>query len=109
MQSGRHAAQNVQRSIAGQARAPFRYVDKGSMATIGRNKAVAQAGRFEFSGAIAWWLWLTVHVLFLVEFRSRIAVLFEWAWAYLTWQRSSRVILEVPAEPEEEPAELEER
>lgn len=68
------------------------------MATIGRNQAVAKLGRFEFSGIVAWWLWLTVHVLFLVEFRRRLAVLFEWGWAYFTWQRRSRVILEVPQE-----------
>ena len=68
------------------------------MATIGRNKAVAQIGRFHFTGFVAWWLWLVVHVLSLVEFRSRIAVVFEWAWAYFTWQRRSRVILEIPRE-----------
>jgi NADH dehydrogenase len=98
IQSGKHAAKNIQLSIANKTRIPFTYVDKGSMATIGRNKAVAQIGRYEFSGIVAWWLWLTVHILFLVEFRSRIAVLFEWAWAYFTWQRRSRVILEVPRE-----------
>ncbi len=98
MQSGKHAASAVIASIQGKPRRPFVYVDKGSMATIGRNKAVAKLGRFEFSGIVAWWLWLTVHVLFLVEFRRRVAVLFEWAWAYFTWQRRSRVILEVPQE-----------
>jgi len=98
MQSGRHAARNIVRSMIGQECAPFRFVDKGSMATIGRNKAVAQIGRFSFTGIVAWWLWLTVHVLSLVGYRSRIAVLFEWGWAYFTWQRRSRVILEVPTE-----------
>jgi len=98
MQSGPHAARNIALSIAGKPRKPFSYVDKGSMATIGRNKAVAQLGRFRFSGVIAWWLWLTIHVLFLVEYRRRIAVLFEWAWAYFTWTRGSRVILEIPRE-----------
>jgi hypothetical protein len=68
------------------------------MATIGRNKAVAQMGRFEFSGIVAWRLWLVVHVLSLVEFRSRMSVLMEWAFAYFTWQRRSRVILEIPRE-----------
>jgi NADH dehydrogenase len=99
IQSGRHTARNIVLGVAGKPRLPFRYVDKGSMATIGRNKAVAQLGRFEFSGIVAWWLWLTVHLLFLVEFRRRVAVLLEWAWAYFTWQRRSRVILEVPREP----------
>jgi len=98
MQSGRHAALNVLATVVGKERKPFVYVDKGSMATIGRNRAVAKLGRFELSGVVAWWLWLTVHVLFLVEFRRRLAVLFEWGWAYFTWQRRSRVILEVPQE-----------
>jgi NADH:ubiquinone reductase (H+-translocating) len=98
IQSGRHVAKNIRLSLHGRPRLPFYYVDKGSMATIGRNKAVAQMGRFHFSGIIAWWLWLTVHVLSLVEFRSRLAVLMEWAFAYFTWQRRSRVILEVPQE-----------
>jgi NADH:ubiquinone reductase (H+-translocating) len=98
VQSGRHAARNILLSLAGKPRAPFVYVDRGSMATIGRNKAVAQIGRFQCSGIVAWWLWLLVHVLSLVEFRSRVSVLMEWAFAYFTWQRRSRVILEVPRE-----------
>jgi len=99
VQSGRHAARNLLCSVRGRPRTPFRYVDKGSLATIGRNKAVAQIGRFHFSGMVAWWLWLLVHLMSLVEFRRRIAVLFEWGWSYLSWQRSSRVILEVPVVP----------
>jgi NADH dehydrogenase len=98
VQSGRHAARNILCSVRGQTRAPFRYVDRGSMATIGRHKAVAKLGRFQFSGILAWWLWLTVHLLSLVSFRSRLSVLIEWAFAYFTWQRRSRVILEVPQE-----------
>jgi NADH dehydrogenase len=98
IQSGRHAARNILHTLGGRVRQPFRYVDKGSMATIGRNKAVAQIGRFKFTGIVAWWLWLTVHLLSLVSFRSRLAVLMEWAFAYFTWQRRSRVILEVPRE-----------
>jgi NADH:ubiquinone reductase (H+-translocating) len=98
MQSGKHVAHNIVRSVSALPRLPFRYIDKGSMATIGRNKAVAQIGKWSFTGIVAWWLWLTVHVLFLVGYRSRIAVVFEWGWAYFTWQRRSRVILEIPAE-----------
>jgi NADH:ubiquinone reductase (H+-translocating) len=98
MQSGRHAARNIILARAGQPRRPFKYVDKGSMATIGRNKAVAQLGRFQFSGMFAWWLWLTVHVLSLVGYRSRMSVIIEWAFSYFTWQRRSRVILEIPRE-----------
>jgi len=99
IQSGRQAALNVLCSVRGTPRRPFHYLDKGSMATIGRNKAVAEVGRFRFTGVVAWWLWLTVHLMSLVEFRRRMAVLFAWAWAYLSWQRSSRVILEVPVSP----------
>jgi NADH dehydrogenase len=99
IQSGRHAAANILRSVARRPRLPFQYVDKGSMATIGRNKAVAQLGKLHFSGMLAWWAWLVVHLLSLVEFKSRVSVLFEWAWAYFTWQRRSRIILEVPREP----------
>jgi NADH:ubiquinone reductase (H+-translocating) len=99
IQSGRHAAKNIRLSVAGRPRLPFRYVDKGSMATIGRNRAVAQIGRFQFSGVRAWFLWLTVHLLSLVGFRSRLSVLIEWAFSYFTWQRRSRVILEVPTAP----------
>jgi NADH dehydrogenase len=98
MQSGPHVAKNLMLTLEGKPREPFRYVDKGSMATIGRNKAVAMLGKFELTGITAWWLWLTVHILFLVEFRTRVAVLVEWAWAYFSWQRRSRVILEVPQE-----------
>ena len=99
IQSGRHAARNIRLTIAGRAREPFRYVDKGSMATIGRHRAVAKLGRFHFSGIVAWWLWLTVHLLSLVGFRSRLSVVMEWAFAYFTWRRRSRVILEVPSAP----------
>lgn len=96
IQSGQHVAANIQRDLAGDDRTAFRYVDKGSMATIGRNKAVAQIGRMQFSGVLAWGMWLLVHILFLVEFRNRLGVLWEWAWAYLTWQRGSRVIVDNP-------------
>jgi NADH:ubiquinone reductase (H+-translocating) len=100
LQSGNFVAKMILADLGGQKRGEFRYVDRGSMATIGRHRAVAKLGRLEFSGVVAWWLWLFVHVLGLVEFRRRIAVLTEWAWAYFTWQRRSRVILEVPAEPQ---------
>ena len=66
------------------------------MATIGRSKAVAQIGRWRLAGRPAWWVWLFVHILFLVGFRNRFVVLFEWSWAYVTYQRSARIILENP-------------
>jgi NADH dehydrogenase len=94
IQEGRAAAANVLRSLAGEQTRPFEYRDRGVLATIGRSAAVARIGRFCFSGFFAWVLWLFVHVLWLIGFRSRVVVMFEWAWAYLTYQRSARVILD---------------
>lgn len=98
MQSGKHVATNIRRALRRHDGLPFTYVDKGSMATIGRNRAVAQIGKARFSGFFAWGLWLLVHVMSLVDFRRRLTVVFEWGWAYFTWQRRSRVILETPRE-----------
>lgn len=92
-QGGKHVAGNIRRSLAGEPPLPFRYTDKGSLATIGRKAAVADFGRLKFSGLFAWLLWMGVHVLFLIGFRNKAAVMMEWAWAYLTYQRSARVIL----------------
>ena len=92
MQQGRHAGRNIRRAIAGKPLEPFRYVDKGSMATIGRAAAIAKIGRIELSGLLAWAAWLFVHVLYLVGFRNRAAVLFNWAWAYVRMQRGARLI-----------------
>ena len=94
IQMGRHAAENITLTIAGEARKEFRYHDKGSMATIGRSRAIAQIGHVRFTGFIAWLVWLFVHVMALVGFRNRVAVLLEWAYAYLTYQRSARIILQ---------------
>jgi NADH dehydrogenase len=107
MQSGAHVAKNIRRVVEGKPRLPFNYVDKGAMATIGRHKAVAQIGRFRFAGIFAWWLWLFVHVMSLVDHKRKISVFFEWAWAYFTWQRRSRVILEIPSEMGTVPKRLE--
>ena len=93
MQMGRHAARNVLRSIAGQPLAPFRYVDKGSLATIGRRAAVADFGRFKLWGLPAWLAWLGIHIFFLIGFRNRLVVLLDWAWAYFSYQRTARLIL----------------
>lgn len=93
MQMGRAAAENIMRQLRGEPRRPFRYVDKGSLATIGRKAAVADFGRFRLAGTFAWMMWLLVHIFFLIGFRNRFVVLFEWAWAYVTYQRSARVII----------------
>ncbi len=98
IQEGRHAADNVSRALRAEPALPFRYRDRGLLATIGRAAAVARIGRFHFGGFLAWVLWLAVHIAWLIGFRNRLAVLFEWAWAYVTWQRSARVIVG-PAAP----------
>ena len=92
MQQGRAVAANIGREVRGQARRPFHYHDKGTLATIGRAAAVADFGKFHVSGFIAWVLWLFVHILFLVGFRNRVLVLLEWSWSYLTYERSARLI-----------------
>jgi NADH dehydrogenase len=92
MQQGRHAARNILRMIRGQKPQPFRYFDKGSMATIGRNKAVADLKFFHLSGFLAWLAWLFVHIIFLVGFRNRLLVLIQWAWAYLSFDKGARLI-----------------
>jgi NADH dehydrogenase len=92
LQEGRHAARNIIRSLAGQAREPFRYVDKGMLATIGRGAAVAKIGPITASGHLAWLLWSFVHIFFLIGFRNRILVMLEWAWSYLTFDRGARLI-----------------
>ncbi|KYF89701.1 pyridine nucleotide-disulfide oxidoreductase, partial [Sorangium cellulosum] len=92
IQEGRHAARNIARAVRGQPRLPFRYRDKGSMATIGRAAAVADFGKVKLSGFLAWLAWLFVHVVFLIGFRSRFLVLFSWALSYLTYERASRLI-----------------
>ena len=95
-QMGEHAARNVIRTIAGQPRRPFEYVDKGSLATIGRRAAVADLRGAHLSGLPAWLAWMGIHVFFLIGFRNRLVVMFEWALAYLTYARSARVVLGPP-------------
>jgi NADH dehydrogenase len=92
LQQGRAAAANILRTLAGEPRRPFHYVDKGTMAVIGRSAAVAEIGGLRFSGLLAWLLWCFVHIFFLIGFRNRVIVMMEWAWAYLTYQRGARLI-----------------
>jgi NADH dehydrogenase len=92
LQQGRMAARNVLHHLAGEPTEGFHYRDRGSMATIGRAAAVAVVGRLRLSGLPAWLAWLFVHITFLIGFRNRFLVLFEWAWAYLSWQRGARLI-----------------
>ena len=93
IQMGRHASANVLRRLRGEPTAAFRYRDKGSLATVGRSRAVAVIGRLKLSGFFAWAAWLFVHIVFLIGFRNRFVVLFTWMWAYLTYERSARLIV----------------
>jgi len=92
MQMGRHTAGNIVRAAGGSAMLPFRYRDKGSLATIGRLAGVADFGRIRLGGPIAWLAWLGIHIFFLIGFRNRLLVIIQWAWAYLTYQRGARLI-----------------
>jgi NADH dehydrogenase len=97
IQEGLHAAKNIRRAVAGETLLPFRYHDKGSLATIGRAAAVADFGPFKFGGFVAWMAWLVIHIFFLIGFRNRFLVITQWAWAYLTHERGARLITEAEA------------
>jgi NADH dehydrogenase len=92
MQQGRYVARAIRHDLAGEPREPFHYRDKGSMATIGRSRAVAQIGRLRLSGLIAWLMWLFVHLLYLVSFRNRVSVFVDWCWSYLRFRHGARLI-----------------
>ena len=92
IQQGRHAARMVECAIEGRPRQPFRYVNYGNMATIGRAAAIADLGWLRLSGWPAWVAWLFLHIMKLVGFRNRLGVLLQWTWAYFTYQRSVRLI-----------------
>jgi NADH dehydrogenase len=96
IQQGRAAAANVLRRIRGEPALPFRYRDRGSLAVLGRAEAVADLGRVRLVGFPAWLFWCFVHILYLIGFRNRFVVLFEWAWAYFSFQRGARLITGVP-------------
>ncbi len=93
LQEGASAAANIRRELEGNPRKPFHYIDKGSLATIGRAAAIAQFGKLHISGFIAWLTWLFVHIFFLIGFRNRILVMIQWAWSYLTYERGARLIV----------------
>src|ERR1017187_5844514 len=103
MQMARHVARIVGDELdLGRGRAPrppFRYWDRGTMSTIGRSAAVAWIGRFHFSGLFAWLAWLLVHLIFLIGFRNRLAVLLQWAYSYFAYKRGARIITGLPEEP----------
>jgi NADH dehydrogenase len=105
MQMGRYTAKiiadEMDLGLGRSPRPPFKYWDKGTMATIGRSKAVAEVGKFKFSGFFAWLTWLFVHLIFLVGFRNKILVMIQWAYSYFAYKRSARIITYLP--PEQQP------
>ncbi len=92
MQQGKYAALLIRARLGGDTTGPFKYVDKGNMATIGRAAAVADLGWLQLSGYLAWWAWLLIHIVYLIHFENRILVLWQWAWNYWTRNRSARLI-----------------
>jgi NADH:ubiquinone reductase (H+-translocating) len=92
MQMGRHVARVIRDDLEGRPRARFTYNDKGSLATIGRSKGVADLGFVQWSGLPAWLLWAFVHIAFLVTFRNRVVVMIKWGWAWFTFERAARLI-----------------
>jgi len=104
MQMARHAARLIENELllnCKSPRPPFQYRNKGTMATIGRSAAVAKMGRFEFSGFPAWLAWLGVHLIFLIGFRNKVAVLLQWAYAYCTYKRGARIITGLADNPKQ--------
>ncbi len=106
IQMGRHVARIIENEVrlgaAGALRPPFKYWDKGIMATIGRSAAVAWIGKLKISGLFAWLTWLFVHLFFLIGFRNRLAVLLQWAYSYFTYKRSARIITYLPPDTAKE-------
>jgi NADH dehydrogenase len=93
IQQGAHLAKNLLRTINKQSLEPFEYFDKGTMATVGRNKAVVDLGKIQFGGAFAWFVWMFVHLWFLVGFRNRIVTFFNWTYSYINYDRAARLIV----------------
>ena len=93
MQQGRYLAQLIRNELAGKARKPFHFTDKGQMATIGRSRAVVEVGRFKLAGFFAWIIWLVVHIYYLTGFKNRLLVVTNWAWSYLSFRRGARLIV----------------
>lgn len=93
MQQGRHVVRAIAASLRGKARPPFRYVDKGQVATIGRSRAIMELGAFKVGGLFAWLTWLVIHIYYLSGFENRLIVLLQWAWSYISFGRGARLIV----------------
>jgi NADH dehydrogenase len=96
---GRHAAQNILAAVRGESGSPFTTETLGNLAVLGRGSAIADLGRIRLSGLPGWLVWCFVHILYLIGFRNRFIVLFEWAWAFLTGKRAARLITGDAEEP----------
>lgn len=99
MQQGRLIGTNIRRELAGKPREPFRYHDKGQMATIGRRRAIVEIGKFRYGGFFAWLTWLFVHILYLIGFKNRIEVILNWSWNYFAFSRGARLIVGKDSRP----------
>lgn len=96
MQQGKQAAANILAQLNGKPTRPFKYFDKGTMATIGRSSAVAMSQGLQLTGITAWFAWLFIHVVYIVDLQNQILVLMRWVWAYLTWKWNARLITNIP-------------
>jgi NADH dehydrogenase len=99
MQMGKHAVKNILRALQGQPLRKFTYVDKGTLATVGRRAGVAMVAGLEMSGALAWLAWLGIHIFFLIGFRNRLVVIVDWVFSYFTYQRNARLLFGDPPPP----------
>jgi len=97
MQQGQWAAKNILAQLKSKPTKPFAYFDKGSMATIGRTAAVAASGGLRFTGLLAWFAWLFIHVIYLVDMQNQLLVIARWIWAYFTWKWNARLITKISA------------
>ncbi|RZS93349.1 NAD(P)/FAD-dependent oxidoreductase [Aquimarina brevivitae] len=93
IQQGKHLAKNLKRHLKGKDMLPFEYFDKGTMATIGRNKAVVDLGKLRFAGFFAWFVWMFIHLWFLVGFRNRLVTFFNWSYNYINFDKAARLIV----------------
>ncbi|MFD1095654.1 NAD(P)/FAD-dependent oxidoreductase [Salegentibacter chungangensis] len=93
IQQGKHLARNIKKLIRGEKLEPFKYLDKGTMATVGRNRAVVEIGKLKFAGFFAWFVWMFVHLWFLIGFRNRLVTFFNWLYNYINFDKAARLII----------------
>jgi NADH dehydrogenase len=102
MQMGRYAAKEILRKVKGQPSKPFHYINKGNLAVIGRHSAVAEIAKLRFAGPLAWFIWLFIHLMYIVTFENRLIIFLRWGVSYLTWNRMARLITGRPTTGTEE-------